>query len=94
MSELEIIERVGLIASASMPLFNIPLIRRMRQRKCADDFSMAWVWGVFACSLLMMPQALLSKDVVFKAFGITNITLFSVVTFLATYYRFKRPEKH
>jgi uncharacterized protein with PQ loop repeat len=83
----EAFSTLGLIASASLPLFNIPLMRHMIRRKSSADLSMVWVWGVFFCSLFMLPQALISKDITLRVFGIVNISCFSGVTFLAAYYR-------
>lgn len=83
------IEKVGIVSSVALPLFNIPLIFRLVKRKSSDDFSIAWAVGVWACIILMTPQALRSSDVAFRAYGIVNIFFFSVVAFLILKYRVK-----
>jgi uncharacterized protein with PQ loop repeat len=81
------IERVGMVAAISLPLFNIPLILRLIQRKSSEDFSIAWAVGVWVCIVLMTPKALTSPDQTFRAFGIVNSLFFSVVAFLIVKYR-------
>lgn len=83
----EWIQKVGLVASIAMPFFNIPMIFHLIKRKKSDDISLAWILGVWVCSVLMTPQALRSDDPAFKAFGIVNIFFFSAVTFLVLKYR-------
>ena len=81
------IERIGTVSAVALPLFNIPLIIRLIQRKSSEDFSIAWARGVWVCIVLMTPQALRSTDMTFRAFGIVNILFFSVVAFLIVKYR-------
>jgi hypothetical protein len=81
------IEKVGMISALALPLFNIPLILRLVQRKSAGDFSLSWALGVWVCIGLMTPQALRSSDPAFRAFGVFNFLFFSVVTFLVLKYR-------
>lgn len=81
------IERIGTVSAIALPLFNIPLIIRLIQRKSSQDFSLAWALGVWVCIVLMTPQALRSSDFTFRAFGIVNILFFSVVAFLIVKYR-------
>ena len=81
------IERIGTVSAVALPLFNIPLIIRLIQRKSSEDFSIAWALGVWVCIVLMTPQALRSTDMTFRAFGIVNILFFSVVAFLIVKYR-------
>src|SRR3989338_2128177 len=86
-----LIEKIGLIASCALPLFNIPLIVRMKKRKSADDIRLTWLFGVWGCIVFMMPAALSSSDVVFRVYGITNLILFSAVVW--TVMQFKRKAK-
>lgn len=72
-----------------MPLFNIPLILHICKRKSSDDISFTWLFGVWACVLLMFPSVLISKDPVLKTFGFLNIILFSAVVAAAWHYRKK-----
>ena len=81
------IEKIGVVSAVALPLFNIPLILRLVQRKSSDDFSLSWALGVWVCILLMTPQALRSSDPAFRAFGVFNFLFFSVVTFLVLKYR-------
>lgn len=81
------IQQVGVIASAVLPLFNIPLIVKLLTRKSSKDFSLVWVLGCWTCTVLMLPAALTSNDLAFKVFVTVNIVLFSIVTFLVIKYR-------
>ena len=80
------IQQIGILASVVLPLFNIPLIVKLIKRKSSKDFSLVWVLGVWGCAVLMLPAALISPDITFKAFGITNVVLFSLVTWLVVRY--------
>lgn len=90
MREAEIIEKVGMVASVSLPLFNIPLVLKIIQRKSSEDLSLSWAIGVWVCILFMTPQALRSNDAAFRAFGASNLLLFSAVVFFILKYR-RRP---
>ncbi len=85
------IEKAGMIAGVSLPLFNIPMIFHLIKRKSSGDLSLTWVLGVWVCSVVMTPQALRSPDLAFRAYGIVNIIFFSAVTFLVLKYR--KPSK-
>lgn len=84
---MEWIEKAGIIAGVTMPLFNIPLIMRIVQRKSSADISLSWALGVWICILLMTPQALSSADPAFRSFGIVNLVFFTAVTFVTYKYR-------
>ena len=81
------IDAMGLVAALLLPLWNIPLIVRMRQRKSSKDLSAAWAYGVLACILLMLPAALRSTDQTFKVFAVANAALFSLVVVHVVRYR-------
>jgi uncharacterized protein with PQ loop repeat len=81
------IEKIGVVSAIALPLFNVPLILRLIQRKSSNDFSLSWALGVWACIVLMTPQALRSSDAAFRAFGIFNLLFFSIVAFLIVKYR-------
>ena len=87
---INLIETIGIAAGVALPLFNIPLIRRLLRRKSSEDFSLSWAIGVWVCIVLMTPQALLSSDAAFRAYGVVNILFFSVVAFLVVKYRRKK----
>ncbi|MBF0122216.1 MAG: hypothetical protein HQL21_02260 [Candidatus Omnitrophica bacterium] len=84
------LETLALIASIVMPLWNIPLIVRIIQRKSSDDLSPAWFLGVWICMLLMVPWAFVTKDIVLKVFSFVNVSLFSMVGFVMFKYRKKK----
>jgi len=81
------IQWLGMVAAVAMPLWNIPLILRIERRRSSADMSLAWAWGVLVCILLMLPSALISPDRVFRAFGIVNAVLFSLVVIQIIRYR-------
>jgi len=84
---MDFFTQVGTIAGFILPFFNIPLIARIVKRKSSDDISLVWVIGVWICILVMSPAALTSKDIAFRAFGITNLIFFTAVTFVTLRYR-------
>lgn len=86
----DLVEKVGILSGIVMPLFNIPLILRIMQRKSSADISLAWALGVWTCILFMTPQALRSNDAAFRSFGIVNLVFFSAVTFFVVKYRARR----
>ncbi len=79
MNAINVIKTIGVIASVALPLFNIPLILKIRRRGSSKDFSLTWALGVWFSILFMIPAALISHDIVFKVFGIINFTLFTAV---------------
>jgi len=84
---MSIVEKVGLVASIVMPLFNIPLIIRIIRRRSSMDISMSWVMGVWVCALLMAPSGFISKDIVWRCFNIVNLVLFTGVVIAVWKYR-------
>lgn len=85
-------ETMGLLSAIIMPIWNIPLIVRIVQRKTSQDISLAWLFGVWGCMLLMLPSALKSSDATLKAFGISNVIFFSGVVVAVLAYRRGRPK--
>lgn len=83
----EALRLVGLIAGVVLPLWNIPLILKIRRRRSSQDISLSWTFGVFACLVLMLPSALLSSDFVFKTFALVNLVLFGAVVLEVVRYR-------
>ena len=84
---LGIEEKIALVASVVLPLWNIPFIVRIIQRRSSEDISLSWALGVWTCFLLMFPSGLKSSDVVWRTFNIMNFILFSFVTFTILYFR-------
>jgi hypothetical protein len=85
-NELSVIEIVGLVAAVVMPLWNIPLIARIIQRRSSDDISLLWALGVWACILLMAPSGFMAESLVWKAFNIMNLIMFTAVVFFVVKY--------
>ncbi len=81
------IENVGVAAAVVLPLFNIPLILKIRKRRSSQDLSITWVIGVWTCILLMAPSGFRSVDVVWKTFNIVNIIFFTMVVIVTLKYR-------
>jgi uncharacterized protein with PQ loop repeat len=83
----------GLVAAVVLPLWNIPLIMRIVQRKSSEDISLWWALGVWFSLLVMAPSGFTSKDIVWKVFNITNLVLFSAVVFFTLRYHRGSHEK-
>ena len=80
---------IGPLAAFLLPFFDIPMIVRLLRRKRSEDVSLTWAGGVWACTILMTPKALMSQDLALKLFGISNSVLFSALAVLVFYYRIK-----
>lgn len=78
---------VGMAASFVIPFFNIPLILKIYKKRSSKDISLVWTFGVWICALLMLPQALLGIDLIFKIFCLVNFVLFSCVVFFVWRHR-------
>jgi uncharacterized protein with PQ loop repeat len=85
-----IIQKIALVAAVVLPLWNIPLIVRIIKRKSSQDISLYWCLGVWVCLIFMAPSGFLSNDIVFKAFNISNLILFTAVALTVVWYR-KKP---
>ncbi len=83
-------EKIALIASIILPLWNIPLIVRIIKRKSSRDISMYWVVGVWTCFVLMAPDGFVSEDLVWRTFNIVNFIFFTIVFVVVLAYREKR----
>ncbi|MFA5085806.1 MAG: hypothetical protein WC482_05525 [Candidatus Omnitrophota bacterium] len=81
---------IALIAAIALPLFNIPLIVRVIKRRSSADISISWALGVWICFLLMAPEGFRSPDIVWRAFNIANLILFTAVVAAVLWYRKKR----
>ena len=74
------IDKIALVASIILPLWNIPLILRIIKRRSSEDISVFWAVGVWICLLGILPSGLKSDFLVWKAFAIGNFLFFSGVT--------------
>jgi len=43
---------IGMVASLTLPLFNIPLIYKIKKTKSSKDLSLIWAIGVWFCIVL------------------------------------------
>lgn len=77
------IDKIALIASIALPLWNIPLVIRIIKRRSSEDISLFWAIGVWVCLLAMLPSGLKNDFIVWKVFVIANFILFSFVAFVA-----------
>lgn len=78
---------IALIAAIILPLWNIPLIVRVIKRRSSKDISIPWALGVWICFLLMAPEAFRSPDIVWRAFNVMNLILFTAVVSTVLIYR-------
>jgi len=73
------IDKIALVASIVLPLWNIPLIIRIIKRRSSGDISIYWAIGVWACLLAMLPSGMRSDFLVWRVFTIANFVFFSFV---------------
>lgn len=83
----EIIQQIGFVTAIILPLWNIPLIMKIIERKSSADISLAWVSGVWVCVVLMAPSGFQSQDMVWRAFNVMNLILFTAVFVTVLKYR-------
>jgi uncharacterized protein with PQ loop repeat len=83
----DIIQKIGLVTAIILPLWNIPLIMKIVERKSSADISLAWVSGVWVCVVLMAPSGFQSQDMVWRAFNVMNLILFTAVFVTVFKYR-------
>ena len=92
-STMTTLQSISALAAIILPLFNIPLIVRIQQRRSSRDVSLSWALGVWVCFIIMLPSGLVSPDKVYRVFTIANITLFTGV--VVQVLRFRRgPADH
>ena len=78
---------IGLWAAVILPLWDIPLIVRVIQRKSSQDISMLWVVGLWTTSVLMAPSAFISKDILAMGFNTMNVIMLTGVLIVVIKYR-------
>lgn len=84
-----IVDKIGFVAAVILPLWNIPLIWKIVQRRSSADISLWWLLGVWTCILLMAPSGFRSADGVWRAFNVCNLIFFSAVVVVVLRYRGK-----
>jgi uncharacterized protein with PQ loop repeat len=78
---------IGLWAAIILPLWDIPLIVRVVQRKSSQDISMGWAVGIWISSVLMAPSAFLSGDSMAIGFNTVNVIMVTAVLIVVFNYR-------
>jgi len=73
------LNKIALIASIILPLWNIPLIARIIKRRSSKDLSIFWAIGVWVCFLAMFPAGINSPDMVYRVFTYVNFFFFTLV---------------
>ncbi|MBF0479291.1 MAG: hypothetical protein HQL26_07385 [Candidatus Omnitrophica bacterium] len=84
---MDFIEKMGFVAAVAMPLFNIPLIIKMFQRKSSEDISLMWALGIWGCIILMAPAGFRSPDMVWRTYNYMNVIFFTFVVIATLKYR-------
>ncbi|NQT90964.1 MAG: hypothetical protein HQ558_06900 [Candidatus Omnitrophica bacterium] len=87
---MTILAKISLIAAVVLPLWNMPLIMRIIQRRSSEDISIWWAIGVWTCLLLMLPHGLVTEEVVFRWFTIVNFVIFSLAASVVIIFHKKR----
>lgn len=82
----DIIDKIGFFTAIVLPFWNIPLIVRIIKRKSSQDISLWWALGVWTGIVLMAPSGFKSVDIVWKAFNISNLILFTAVVIVTLRY--------
>ena len=83
----KLIQNIGLVSAIILPFWNIPLIVKMMRRRSSRDISLAWAVGVWVCTMLLFPSAMMSKDMIWRTFNIINAILFTVVFVMVIRFR-------
>ena len=78
---------IGFWAGVILPLWDIPLMVRMYQRKSSDDISIFWAVGIWFSSVLMAPSSFFSRDILAIGFNVMNVTMLTGVLILVLKYR-------
>ncbi len=80
-------ETIGFWAGIMLPLWDIPLIMRIIQRKSSEDISLMWIWGLWLASVLMTPSAFIVGNKLAIAFNIVNVVMLSIVLVVVIKYQ-------
>ena len=78
---------IGFWAAVILPLWDIPLIVRVIQRKSSQDISMGWAVGIWFTSVLMAPSAFISGDKMAIGFNTVNVIMLTAVLIVVFKYR-------
>ena len=78
---------IGFWAAVILPLWDIPLIVRVIQRKSSQDISLTWAVGIWITSILMAPSAFISQDKLAIGFNTMNVIMLTAVVAVTFKYR-------
>ncbi|MBF0570874.1 MAG: hypothetical protein HQL12_03280 [Candidatus Omnitrophica bacterium] len=78
---------IGFWAAVILPLWDIPLMLRVVQRKSSQDISMVWAVGIWTTAVLMAPSAFISGDKISIGFNIMNVIMLTGVLIVVIIYR-------
>ena len=81
------LKTIGFWAAVILPLWDIPLMVRIIQRKSSQDISLGWIFGLWASSVLMAPSAFIAGDHVAMGFNAVNVTMLTAVLIVVFKYR-------
>jgi len=81
------LKTVGFWAGVALPLWDIPLIVRVVQRKSSQDISLAWALGIWISSIFMTPPAFILGNKIAMGFDIMNVTMLTAVVVVTIKYR-------
>jgi hypothetical protein len=81
------LKTIGFWAGIIMPLWDIPLIVRVVQRRSAQDISKSWIVGLWITSVLMTPSAFIASDKMAIGFNVVNVTMLTAVLIVVIKYR-------
>jgi uncharacterized protein with PQ loop repeat len=81
------VETIGLWAAIILPLWDIPLMVRVVQRKSSQDISLLWIFGLWGTSVLMAPSAFISGDKMAMGFNTVNVIMLTAVLIVVFKYR-------
>lgn len=84
------VDKIALVASIVLPLWNIPLIIKIVKRRSSEDISVLWAIGVWVSLLALLPSGLKSDFLVWKVFAIANFLFFTFVAFVTLLFRRKK----
>ena len=80
-------ETIGFWAGIMLPLWDIPLIVRIIQRKSSADISLLWIWGLWLTSILMTPSAFMVGNILAIGFNVVNVVMLSIVLIIVIKYQ-------
>lgn len=80
-------ETIGFWAAVILPLWDIPLIVRVVQRKSSQDISLIWAAGIWVTAVLMAPSAFISGNKLAIGFNTMNVIMLTGVMIVTVKYR-------